>query len=566
MTFFEWREAPEGDFAVIGDPVGHSFSPEMHEWAWREAGGGCVYRRIRVVQGEVGLALDHLVKMGYRGVNVTVPLKEEARGWCAQSESEAAVNTIRLGTREGFSTDEAGFRRLMGVAGVGAGARVMVLGTGATARLAVRELRAIGAVVTVWGRNRAAVEGLGSAWRERVDLAGMTAVVDGTSAGLHGADLPVDWGSAAAECVAVSLSYGVGAERFLGAARRSGLRGMDGLVMLAGQGAEAYRLFGGRGDGLGAMLCALTRRGLAQAGVEELIWESAGRALGRGELVVLPTETVYGLGADALNADAVERIFAVKGRPAGNPLIVHVEGGEDVHQVVREWPETADRLAKAFWPGPLTLVLPKQARVPEVVTAGLDTVGVRCPDHLVFREVLARFGGVIAAPSANVYTGLSPTRAGDVDERILREAWAVVDGGECRVGLESTVVDLSEGEVRILRPGTVTREAIEAVLGVRVAQGTGAGPAKSPGLAAKHYSPGVPVRVVERVGEEAFGIRRAGEASDRLVVLPDEAEGFGRGLYAALRELERRGAGLIEIEWVPDTEAWAAVRDRLSRM
>jgi L-threonylcarbamoyladenylate synthase len=306
--------------------------------------------------------------------------------------------------------------------------------------------------------------------------------------------------------------------------------------------------------------------------------EEAAARLNAGGLVAFPTETVYGLGADAANPAAVARIFAAKGRPASHPLIVHFSSLDAARTFAAELPDAARRLAEAFWPGPLTLVLPKSARVPDAVTGGQATVALRAPAHPVARALLAAFGRGIAAPSANRYGRISPTRAADVREE-LGDAALVLDGGDCEVGLESTIVACLGGRVTLLRPGSVSRSQVADVVG-RV-EDPGADAPRAPGRQRSHYAPGTPLFIAapETLRRE---IDAALASGGRVAVLarsvpPVEAGGvvwrgmpadpvsYGRGLYAALRGLDAAGADRILVEAVPPGEAWAAVADRLVR-
>lgn len=311
----------------------------------------------------------------------------------------------------------------------------------------------------------------------------------------------------------------------------------------------------------------------------------AAEALRAGRLVAMPTETVYGLAAVATDPAAVSRIFEAKGRPAGNPLIVHVPDAERARACARAWPPEAEALARAFWPGPLTLLLPKAPHIPDAVTAGLDAVGLRVPAHPVARALLEAVGLPVAAPSANPYMGVSPTRAAHVAAGLAGRGVALVlEGGKAEVGLESTVLDLTGPRPRILRPGGVPREAIEAVLGRPLAPG---GPqvvegaaAPSPGLAKRHYAPRTPLLPFDPAAEGAgwpealaSGTRgllgRAGDLAGlqgpHVVALPDDPAGFGAALYDALHTLDAAALEAIGLVAVPETPAWEAVRDRLSR-
>jgi len=307
--------------------------------------------------------------------------------------------------------------------------------------------------------------------------------------------------------------------------------------------------------------------------------EQAVALLRAGELVAFPTETVYGLGADAANAAAVARIYAAKGRPAGHPLIVHVSGLAAARAWIAELPETARRLAEAFWPGPLTLVLPKAEAVLPVVTGGQTTVALRAPAHPVARALLAAFGGGIAAPSANRYGRISPTRASDVRAELGDRVAMILDGGDCDIGLESTIVACLGGRVTLLRPGAVSRSQLQDVVG-EVADADAAAP-RVPGRDRSHYAPRTPLTIVEPAGLRAEVDRALATgvavavlarsavplAAERLTWrrLGSRPADYGRALYTALRELDQAGAAQILAEAVPADEAWAAIADRLGR-
>jgi L-threonylcarbamoyladenylate synthase len=309
----------------------------------------------------------------------------------------------------------------------------------------------------------------------------------------------------------------------------------------------------------------------------DALLEPALAALHRGEVIGLPTETVYGLAADASNASAVRRIFALKGRPADHPLIVHIASAEQLPRWASEIPETAWQLARAFWPGPLTLILRKQASVPAEVTGGQDTVGLRCPAHPLARELLQRFGGGLAAPSANRFGHLSPTRAQHVRDEFADAVPIVLDGGDSAIGIESTIVDLSGSEPRILRPGGISRAQIVAAIGGVQAGGDAHSPRVSGTLEA-HYAPRTPMlllprRALEREAaqQQALGKRIAALA---LTALPPDCDGFAmpadpsdyaHELYASLRALDALGVHLLLVERPPESEAWLAVQDRLRR-
>lgn len=316
-----------------------------------------------------------------------------------------------------------------------------------------------------------------------------------------------------------------------------------------------------------------------------------------GELVAFPTETVYGLGADAANPAAVAKIFAAKGRPADHPLIVHLPGAGHLDRWARDIPPAAWELAEAFWPGPLTLILKRAPGVPDAVTGGQDTVGVRVPAHPLALDLLRAYaqagGGTngmcgIAAPSANRFGRISPTDAVHVHEELGDSVALVLDGGPCPVGIESTIIDLSRDAPlppRLLRPGHITPEQIETVLGIRpelVAPNSGNGNApRVSGSLDAHYAPTTPMRLVapERLLDLMNALRHSGRRCAALchsqppqagmphawIMLPADPEGYARGLYAALRELDQAGADLIVVEDIPSSAAWVAVADRLRR-
>ncbi|MBL8435009.1 MAG: threonylcarbamoyl-AMP synthase [Zoogloea sp.] len=311
--------------------------------------------------------------------------------------------------------------------------------------------------------------------------------------------------------------------------------------------------------------------------------QRAVQLLRQGELVALPTETVYGLGADALNPDAVAKIFTAKGRPSDHPLIVHLADAGQIMTWAREVPKDAIALARAFWPGPLTLILKKDESVPDLVTGGQDTVGLRVPDHPVALELLRAFGSGVAAPSANRFGRISPTTADHVRQELGSRVALILDGGACKVGLESTIVDLSRGVPVILRPGAIGADEIARVLGrrprlrgeVESAVEEGATPRVSGALAA-HYAPRTPL---ELVATDALAAQaRPGDAvlarcaapaglADGVtwVQAPADPAGYGHDLYACLRSLDESGAARILVEAPPASPDWAAVADRLGR-
>ena len=306
----------------------------------------------------------------------------------------------------------------------------------------------------------------------------------------------------------------------------------------------------------------------------------AAAILRAGGLVAFPTETVYGLGADAENVAAVRRIFQVKGRPEGHPLIVHIGDPGWLGNWVSEVPPAACKLVKAFWPGPLTLILRRGPRIPLVVTGGLETVGVRVPNHSLALAMLRAFGGAVAAPSANQYGKVSPTRAEHVREDLVGRVEFILDGGPCEVGVESTIVDLSSGEPAILRPGGVTQERLEAVLGQTVPLRHG-GSVRSPGQHAVHYAPRAEIVVVgaDEIPHRAADLIAAGRrvvvlgdpASRNLpsrleiMPLPDSLAEIARSLYETLREVDRRGFDVALVTLPPDDGLGLAIADRLRR-
>ncbi|MDI7268392.1 MAG: L-threonylcarbamoyladenylate synthase [Myxococcota bacterium] len=284
-----------------------------------------------------------------------------------------------------------------------------------------------------------------------------------------------------------------------------------------------------------------------------------------GGLVAFPTETVYGLGADADNPAALRRIFAAKGRPEGHPLIVHLGDAAAIVDWAADVPETAMRLAARFWPGPLTIVLRRSGRVRPEVTGGQDTVGLRVPAHPVALELLRGFGGGVAAPSANRFGRVSPTTAAHVREDLGDAVDMIVDGGPCAVGIESTIVDLSGPEPAILRPGGVPREDIEAELGGPVPLRV-EGPVRAPGTLPSHYAPKARV-VLAGVAEQAESLRALAAAGRKasVLVLPSSSREAARGLYAALRDLDAQGCDAV-VASVPAEEGLGlAVADRLRR-
>jgi L-threonylcarbamoyladenylate synthase len=320
--------------------------------------------------------------------------------------------------------------------------------------------------------------------------------------------------------------------------------------------------------------------------------QAAAHRLVEGGLVAFPTETVYGLGADASQAAAVQSIYRVKGRPADHPLIVHVLD-EAQAQAWAQWPARAHRLAQAFWPGPLTLILPRLPGAPAWACAGQDSIGLRSPAHPVARALLeafsARGGQGVAAPSANRFGRISPTTASHVVEELGTEAAWVLDGGACEVGLESTIVDLSRAAPVLLRPGAVGLADLQRVLGEPVAVSANvrdpfireADAPRASGTLAAHYAPRTPLELLDgrriaaavaaearRPGQRiAVWVRDAAQVPDAAVVriMPVDATQCARMLYATLRELDASGATRILVESPPGDPDWAAVADRLTR-
>jgi L-threonylcarbamoyladenylate synthase len=297
-----------------------------------------------------------------------------------------------------------------------------------------------------------------------------------------------------------------------------------------------------------------------------------------GDVVAFPTETVYGLGADAANADAVRKIFKLKGRPANHPVIVHVPDASWLEKFAREIPESAHRLARAFWPGALTLVLKRDPNVPEVVTGEQDTVGIRVPSHPVAHALLVAFMGGIAAPSANRYGHVSPTAAEHVGNDFGTALPLILDGGAAPVGIESTIVDLSGDEPRLLRPGGVPIAAIEQVLGAPLALAGHDAP-RAPGRKASHYAPRAQVKLMKRREMiEALGSHKGRRIAalalevpmPRLApalqrVVPAVSAKYAHELYAALRALDAAKPDVILVEQPPTSAGWTAINDRLSR-
>ncbi len=322
---------------------------------------------------------------------------------------------------------------------------------------------------------------------------------------------------------------------------------------------------------------------------EENCAEIAARIIREGGLVAVPTETVYGLGADGLNPAAVAKIFAAKGRPQDNPLILHVTGAEQIEQFCHHIPESAYRLAEAFWPGPLTMVLPARSAVPKCTTAGLPTVAVRCPDSDITRKIIALAGVPIAAPSANISGKPSTTTAQHVLHDHDGRIDAVVDGGDCRVGVESTIVDLTETPPRLLRPGGITPEQLTEILGDLVidkaitSQLKADEVAKAPGMKYRHYAPQCQVIIVSGSREAASQyIHKHFQENDRVLCFMEElelysdcsplsygseqdAESLSHGLFAALRLLDEPSVGTVYARCPEGGGVAYAVQNRLKK-
>ena len=312
--------------------------------------------------------------------------------------------------------------------------------------------------------------------------------------------------------------------------------------------------------------------------------ERAAEVLRNGGIVALPTETVYGLAADANNADAVRRVFAAKGRPADHPVIVHVSGEDALAQWATDVSEIARVLVRTFWPGPLTLVLKRGSSVSDVVTGNQNTVGLRSPAHPWARAVLRAFGGALAAPSANSFGRVSPTTAqhviDDLGIKPRGKVDLILDGGACPVGIESTIVDLSSNVATLLRPGSITREQLQKAIGGIVADADADAP-RAPGRLERHYSPRIPLSVMSL---DALTKQLAQPGGARLAVLaplsllencradvvlaiaaPTDPDQYARLLYSSLHRLDASGASRMLVAAPPEAPQWDAVRDRLRR-
>ena len=306
--------------------------------------------------------------------------------------------------------------------------------------------------------------------------------------------------------------------------------------------------------------------------------------LSAGEVVALPTETVYGLAANALNPEAVAKIYSIKGRPSHNPIIVHIADLPMAKRCVAAWSANAEKLANSFWPGPLTMVLPRAENIPEIVTGGGETVGVRWPAHSFIQAVIRDCGFPLAAPSANLSNAISPTSASHVSKQLGGKLQLIVDGGASHVGIESTVIDLSLRQPRVLRPGMIHAESLAAAIGEGVLN-EGAGDEsvtlRSPGMLRKHYSPKAKLLVLEWKSDEELMSRTTHHASRTHViahtripsadgfagvtVMPRDAAAFARAIYAELHRCDEAGAEVIVVEALPNLTEWRGISDRLTR-
>lgn len=311
----------------------------------------------------------------------------------------------------------------------------------------------------------------------------------------------------------------------------------------------------------------------------------AAKLLRESQVVGMPTETVYGLAANAFDAKAVSRIFEIKGRPSHNPIIVHVASLDLARNCVSMWPPLADKLARSFWPGPLTIVLPRSDAISDMVTAGGPTVGIRWPSHPFIQAVIRECGFPLAAPSANLSNQLSPTNASHVQKSLGNKIPLIVDGGQSQVGIESTVLDLTTAPPRLLRPGMIHEQALLAVTGeLTLGFGDREEILKSPGQLQRHYSPRAKLLVFAwcddsdlRIQISRFNMQSSklhvishtqipsGRDFARVSIIPHDPEAFARALYGELHQCDEAGADLIIVEAVPETNEWRAIADRLKR-
>ncbi len=303
-----------------------------------------------------------------------------------------------------------------------------------------------------------------------------------------------------------------------------------------------------------------------------------------GEVVALPTETVYGLAANALNAEAVAKIYSIKGRPSHNPIIVHIADLPMAKRCVATWPTSAENLANSFWPGPLTMVLPRAKNIPDIVTAGGETVGVRWPAHPFIQAVIRACSFPLAAPSANLSNAISPTSAAHVSKQLDGKLLLIADGGASNVGIESTVIDLSTQQPRVLRPGMIHAESLAAAIGEGVLNESAGGESKtlrSPGMLRKHYSPKAKLLMLEWKSDEELKSRTTHHPSRTHIiahthipsadgfagvsVIPRDAAAFARAIYAELHRCDEAGAEVIVVEALPNQSDWRGIADRLAR-
>jgi len=312
--------------------------------------------------------------------------------------------------------------------------------------------------------------------------------------------------------------------------------------------------------------------------------QQAARLLKEGKLVAIPTETVYGLAADASNKEALHKLFDAKGRPRNHPVIVHIASAAQLSDWVAELPPVAQKLAERFWPGPLTMIFKKKPHVLEDVTGGQDTVAIRVPKHDTALKLLQEFGGGLAAPSANRFGKLSPTEAADVANEFESEVAYVLDGGTCDVGIESTIIDMSGDKPRVLRPGMLNLEMLNEVAGLNATHNNDDLPSvKAPGTLKSHYSPMTPVMLVEpdelkTVLQKLNGAAKTAavlsfkeevvngtDKQTAWIAVPNDPKIYARHLYGNLRKLDTFKCDWIIVERVPDHEQWSGIRDRLQR-
>ncbi len=313
---------------------------------------------------------------------------------------------------------------------------------------------------------------------------------------------------------------------------------------------------------------------------DESVIVEAALLLKQGRLVALPTETVYGLGADASNPEAVKQIFSAKGRPENHPLIVHIGSVEQIHDWAVNVPDVALQLANLFWPGPLTLIFKKRPEVPMAVTGGQDTIALRIPNNPVALSLLKAFGGGIAAPSANRFKHISPTSAKHVLEELGSAVDLILDGGPCLLGVESTILDLSGEHYRLLRPGHISVSELEAVLKTKLSTGN-ASSVRTSGMMAVHYAPLTPAylcasegfpetldklaKMNKTVGILAYKYQPSTSKQAHFISMPERSTEYAQSLYAALRELDQLKLDIILVEQPPETESWRAINDRLGK-